>query len=152
MFIRLTTGLVSCLLLSSFIGCAQSPGLVRGQDPQVYADNSINPQDPGTWVHSNNGMPFPYNNRLADQMQAQTNRGLPGYCPDCYRNGEAPHWNGSEWCYNDGTVYNGWAPTHTYQHQYKVPRNLVYPEANAPGGVMVYPYYTHKGPDDFFAK
>lgn len=157
MFTRLTTGLVSCLLLSSFIGCAQSPGLIRGQNPPGYADNSIHPTQPGTWIHSNNGMPFPYNNRVADYLQHRTTNGLPGNgmpgnCPDCYGNGQGPHWDGTKWCYNDGTTYHGWGPTHTYQHQYKVPRNLSYPDANTPAGVVVYPYYTHKGPDDFFLK
>ena len=37
-------------------------------------------------------------------------------------------------------------------HSYRVeqPKNLVYPNAGAVGGAVVYPYYTHKGPSDFF--
>ena len=37
-------------------------------------------------------------------------------------------------------------------HAYRVqqPTNLVYPQPNAVGGAVVYPYYTHKGPSDFF--
>ncbi len=149
---RLAAGWVACFLISSFVGCAQYPGLIRGQDPYVE-DNSFQAKDPHTWVHSNNGHPFPYNNRVADLMEHSVNRGnYPGYCPDCYKNGEMPHWDGKGWSYNDGTAYYGWAPTHTYQHQYKIPRNLSYPDANTPAGVVVYPYYTHKGPDCFFAK
>ena len=35
---------------------------------------------------------------------------------------------------------------------YQVPNDLVYPDANAVGGAVVYPYYTHRGPSDFFRK
>ena len=37
-------------------------------------------------------------------------------------------------------------------HSYRVeqPSNLSYPQAGAVGGAVVYPYYTHKGPSDFF--
>ena len=37
-------------------------------------------------------------------------------------------------------------------HSYRVeqPKNLSYPAQNAVGGAVVYPYYTHKGPSDFF--
>lgn len=37
-----------------------------------------------------------------------------------------------------------------YRYRYKAPQNLRYPAANQPAGVVVYPYYTVKGPDDFF--
>ena len=32
------------------------------------------------------------------------------------------------------------------------PRNLVYPPDNTPAAVVQYPYYTCKGPDDYFMK
>lgn len=41
-------------------------------------------------------------------------------------------------------------PQHYHTYAYREPRNLVYPEPNQTGGVVVYPNYTHKGPDDFF--
>ena len=37
-----------------------------------------------------------------------------------------------------------------YRYRYRAPKDLVYPPANQPAGVVVYPYYTLKGPDDFF--
>lgn len=37
-----------------------------------------------------------------------------------------------------------------YLYRYKAPKDLKYPPANQPAGVVVYPYYTVKGPDDFF--
>lgn len=166
MFARLTTGVVCCLMVSSFVGCFSfQRNLIRGQSPTeiqdgtavegdtFVQDNTFQPRDPRTWVKSENGLPFPFNNRITDWQVNSMRRKVPGqyYCPDCYKNGEGPHWNGTEWCYEDGTPYYGWAPTHTYQHQYRIPKNLVYPDANTGAGVIVYPYYTHKGPDCFFA-
>lgn len=43
-----------------------------------------------------------------------------------------------------------WYPTHHHWHSYEAPRNLQYPASNVPPAVVVYPYYTVKGPDDFF--
>ncbi len=43
-------------------------------------------------------------------------------------------------------------PRHNYTYGYQRPRNLVYPQRQATGGAVVYPYYTHKGPSDFFRK
>lgn len=44
-------------------------------------------------------------------------------------------------CIRDSRSYN-----------YKQPNDLRYPADNVIGGVIVYPYYTHKGPSDFFRK
>jgi hypothetical protein len=43
-------------------------------------------------------------------------------------------------------------PHHGRSFSYKVPDDLSYPPAGVPGGAVVYPYYTHKGPSDFFRK
>lgn len=43
-----------------------------------------------------------------------------------------------------------WYPKHHFSYSYERPRNLVYPPPQVPGGAVVYPYYTHKGPSDFF--
>ena len=37
-----------------------------------------------------------------------------------------------------------------FSYAYRVPNDLVYPPAGGVGGAVVYPYYTHKGPSDFF--
>jgi len=44
----------------------------------------------------------------------------------------------------------GHHPTHYHWFSYEQPRNLVYPQANQPAAVVQYPYYTVKGPSDFF--
>ena len=41
-------------------------------------------------------------------------------------------------------------PKHHFSYSYQRPSNLQYPPPQVPGGVVVYPYYTLKGPSDFF--
>lgn len=43
-------------------------------------------------------------------------------------------------------------PQHHFTYAYKRPHNLVYPPPQVPGGAVVYPYYTLKGPSDFFRR
>ena len=43
-----------------------------------------------------------------------------------------------------------WKPTHHHTWETKIPKNLRYPPANQPPAIIQYPYYTVKGPDDFF--
>jgi hypothetical protein len=47
---------------------------------------------------------------------------------------------------------NVWRPTHHHTYDYKAPTDLQYPDQNQPPGVVQYPYYTVKGPTDFFFK
>ncbi|MBW3539691.1 MAG: hypothetical protein KY476_05420 [Planctomycetes bacterium] len=47
---------------------------------------------------------------------------------------------------------DGWYPTHHHWFRYNHPQGLVYPPPNQPPAVVQYPYYTTKGPDDFFLK
>ena len=39
---------------------------------------------------------------------------------------------------------------HYHTFEYKAPKNLKYPPANQPPAVVQYPYYTLRGPTDFF--
>jgi len=39
---------------------------------------------------------------------------------------------------------------HIYNFDYSQPKGLVYPPRNQPAGVTFYPYYTLRGPTDFF--
>ena len=45
-----------------------------------------------------------------------------------------------------------WRPTHHHTSSYNAPKDLKYPQANQPPAVYQYPYYTVKGPTDFFLK
>ncbi len=73
----------------------------------------------------------------------QTRHGYDGVCPHGVRGG----------CPSCGPGCGrtaDWVPTHHKTYSYSVPKDLSYPEQNAVGGAIVYPYYTHKGPSDFF--
>ena len=41
-------------------------------------------------------------------------------------------------------------PVHRNYVNYQVPRNLQYPNPNQPNALVQYPYYTLRGPTDFF--
>lgn len=69
-------------------------------------------------------------------------------CPAC---------NGGMSCPPDGCQYCGYGcqkgcPKHYHTYQYNWPRNLVYPSNVLPAGMVQYPYYTLRGPTDFFMK
>ena len=84
-------------------------------------------------------------------------------CPQC--NGHCPP-GGCPGCMGTGLFCPGgyfnrggvWTPRHVHNYSYDAPRNLAYPAGanpNVPGQmgpmpVVQYPYYTTKGPDDFF--
>ena len=116
------------------VGCQVAGPTVRGQSPC------------GTRSCGTNNGP-----RLAPQYYdgpAGYGPGGPGQsggCPPhhCHPNGaECPL------CAPD----NFHAPEHHHTFSYRQPKNLVYPPQNQPAGVVVYPYYTCKGPSDFFLK
>ncbi len=78
-------------------------------------------------------------------------------CPngsDCYAgsgfgNSAPPNHQEQAWDHG-GRRHKGQYHYHTYS--YKQPCKPVYPQPNQPGGAVTYPYYTHKGPSDFFWK
>jgi hypothetical protein len=43
-------------------------------------------------------------------------------------------------------------PVHRNFHTYDVPQGLTYPQQDTPAAVYQYPYYTTRGPTDFFMK
>lgn len=81
-----------------------------------------------------------------------------GGCQHC-QNGQACPADGCPHCghgHQDmrgvlGHGPNGF-PTHyqTYRHDW--PQNMVYPQSQAPAAMVQYPYYTFRGPTDFFMK
>lgn len=69
-------------------------------------------------------------------------------CPHGYQVNGTDFWpGGCPLCQAD---YIAWQPHHRHSFSYHVPRNMTWPQQNAVGGAVVYPYYTHKGPSDFF--
>lgn len=161
MITRVASGLTACLLMSLLVGCANQ-SLIRGQSPANSASNDASAtvvEAPVVHGETYYGAPpvehpFPYNTRVARAVRRRVESELPqDEYMHCYKNGELPTWNGSAWVYADGTPYWGWAPTHHFSFNYKVPENLVYPSPSpTPAGMTMYPYYTLKGPDCFFHK
>lgn len=69
-------------------------------------------------------------------------------CPAC---------NGGLSCPPSGCPHCGYGcghhcPKHVHSYQYNWPQNLVYPSPVLPAGMVQYPYYTLRGPTDFFMK
>lgn len=124
--------LVLCVMvvgMSALVGCQTNSAVVRGQTPAPNAPAAQGPMAP---------MPGPiyYNGPAsADPMS----------CPPCHNH---PYGAECPMCAPD----NFWVPKHHHTYDYKQPKNLVYPPHNQPAGVVVYPYYTLKGPSDFFMK
>ena len=111
-------------------GCVNETGIIRAQnfDGVQTADGIY---QPGYHIQQMSGYSDPY---------------VSQPCQSCGA-------NGCNTCLYENSSYNpDWYPTHHHWYRYKPPKNLVYPPANQPGGVVVYPYYTLKGPDDFFFK
>ena len=118
---NLSTGAaIAGLLIALMSGCASSPVVMRGQSPDAYARG---PQS------------GPVQRVNYDQYYSNMQMDPGLYGGDC-----GP----------DGCGHNFCAPPQTYRFQYIVPQGLNYPPPNAMPGVVQYPYYTVKGPDDFF--
>ena len=165
MITRVSSGLLTCLMMSLLVGCANNQSLIRGQTPANSVDPSTTIVQEGTIVQDGTVIygesypaaqgaqhPFPYNTIIARDLKKITRSRTPkDDYSNCYKNGELPTWNGNCWVYSDGSPYWGWAPKHHYSFNYKVPENLVYPSPSpTPAGMTMYPYYTLKGPDCFF--
>lgn len=71
-----------------------------------------------------------------------------GGCPACEYGRTCPN-GGCQHCGCNGC--QGF-PKHYQTYQFKWPENPVYPPNVLPAAMVVYPYYTHKGPSDFFMK
>ncbi|MDX1967561.1 MAG: hypothetical protein SFV23_10345 [Planctomycetaceae bacterium] len=66
-------------------------------------------------------------------------------CPACQYGNACP----SSGCKRCGCKSH---PKHYTTYEHKWPENLVYPQYGAPAGMVQYPYYTFRGPTDFFMK
>ena len=90
-----------------------------------------------------------------------TMRGQSPGCGDCDGWGamsrsemrRAARGNCQEGCYGADRCLNlPCHPVHRNFYTYDVPRGLEYPQDNTPPAVVQYPYYTTRGPTDFFMK
>jgi len=70
--------------------------------------------------------------------------GAAGGCPYCQYGAACPA---------DGCPQCGHGcPHHNASYQYNWPQNMVYPQGPVPAGMVQWPYYTLRGPTDFFMK
>lgn len=142
---RIAYALTACLVLPMAVGCSSQQQLVRGQNPDMPMTQ---PGQPGMYrnVSMMNGATMMHS---GGQCPTCPNDGgvyggmvyADGYCPDPYCQ-----------CNGHGSCWSCLKKLHGHHHfyRYKEPRGLVYPPANSPAAVVQYPYYTHKGPSDYF--
>jgi len=158
---------ISCCALAAtaLTGCGTTGTVARGQSEAIQPAGfqAHDPYAPGPYAQA-------AHDHIYDQHTSYYNNGGPGgpgcppggagqgQCPPGGQggmNGQCPHG-----CPPGGRCQHGyfghigpdgdWYPTHRYTHSYNAPQNLSYPAQNSPAGAVVYPYYTHKGPSDFF--
>lgn len=126
-------------------GCSTNQNIIRGQNP-----NPAEPVIPGPAYSYPVGST--YSNNMADGWNTNGRHGTYSY-----------QFNGSDYCdqcpqdeCDDHHCWHGHKHAHRHFYHYTVPREhgypkeLVYPQQNQPAAVVQYPYYTVKGPDDFF--
>lgn len=138
------TLLACCSLIMASIGCSQNMGTVRGQAPGQFQQN------PHQMAANNGGQDM----RIAgpkpgvqywDGPAHDPNQFSAADCPTC------PQGNGCPVC-PQTRGFDSWRPTHHHTWDYNAPKGLTYPDQNQPPATVQYPYYTIKGPSDFFMK
>ena len=125
--------MAACLILPLCVGCTNSQ-VIRGQS----ADGEFLMQQQAKMAEYQQLMYKQHAGQQAQVQQVGFNRHR-AHCP--------PGWNNSH-----KNVYHKNQRPKNYQTYKYIPPATVYPQQNQPLGVVQYPYYTHKGPDDFFLK
>jgi hypothetical protein len=113
-------------ILSSFALCLVMSGCAS-TTPEIRG------QGPGEWVSGPAAAPCPqcHNSHGAHVMAG-------GYCPPG--------------AHAQGNCNLPFVPVHRNFHTYSAPEGLMYPPENLPPALYQYPYYTLRGPTDFFMK
>ncbi len=127
--------MAACLILPLCVGCTNSQ-VVRGQS----GDGEFMMKQQAEMAQYQQLMHKQYAGQQAPiQQMGQQRHGA--YCPP-----------GAGWNNGHKNVYQQNNRPRNYQTYKYNPPAAVYPQQNQPLGVVQYPYYTHKGPDDFFLK
>lgn len=177
---RRSLGLVALVALSFSAGCAMTNPTVRSQNPDqcppgggMVADGTGPIVGTAPGYGSFKRAPYlgrhghhdfkPYSqfrdNNLgfeggfyAGPDRYVTENNLPytmdNGCPDCNFGQNCPP-SGCKRC-GRGCGYRNGMPQHYQTYQYNWPTNMVYPTQGVPSGLVQYPYYTLRGPTDFF--
>ncbi len=137
MRLRILVGGAAIGLAISASGCgATGAAVTRGQNPNgpigMQANHRIRPVGA-----INDHMHGQHTSYYSEAQGCPPGGG--GTCPHGVQGG----------CRSCGNAQD-WHPRHHFSYSYSVPSDLRYPSPNAVGGAIQYPYYTHKGPSDFF--
>lgn len=139
---RAIFGLAVCLLAPTLTGCIQYPCAVRGQSPDACP--TCGPDGGHFGGHGAYGDPYGgYQPRFSDRI-GYYGQHLGGVIPQ--------HDHIGHYTVDGNHDYRGpgWYPKHHHFYSYRREDDLVYPPAQTPGAIVQYPYYTHRGPTDFF--
>lgn len=142
-------GLFAAIAVSATVGCSSPATVTRAQSPgiQQVGHHSHGPLCDGNCLGHGGGSFGAFGGgfgggscRPAHGMSTMHNCpiGSPGCPTGCWDGG----WGGEE------TGFLG----RKYERTFVAPQNLKYPPQNVPPTVIQYPYYTLRGPTDFFMK
>lgn len=127
MYLRAVTLLLSGAIGLLATGCAASAPTVRGQNPDsMYG-----------------GMPG-----QAGCESGMCESGSSGYGGQCEPGGSCQHCGSG--CRGGAGCNIPFHPVHRNFHTYNAPQGLMYPPENSAPAQVQYPYYTLRGPTDFF--
>lgn len=137
-------------LLMITSGCSQNMGAVRGQNAGPFqmasgGGHRFAGPSPGPMYYD--GPSYDVNQGGAPNCPSCPTAMHGVNCPSC-----PPGMHGGSSCpaCPQGHGFDVWRPTHHHTWEYNAPKGLSYPSPNQPPGVIQYPYYTVKGPSDFF--
>ena len=152
------------LLWLACTGCSTQQSIIRGQSPsegrgaiqQAFAE--FGASEPAPIQQINYGAPVSHTGWGGgyDGAYCPPSHGHcpPGHCPP----GHCVHGVLGHLCSVCHPLLghlHSWPwhrTTHSYSHRYTDPHAFVYPPAYQPPAVVQYPYYTVRGPSDFFMK
>jgi hypothetical protein len=158
---------------SAGLGCAQSAQTIRGQSPVTAEGTPLDGIPLGPFVGSAPGYGEHSHSHHKDfKTLPQFRNGNFGFeggyytGPEGYytehrkhsysyggMNGGCPHCQYGMACPPAGCPECGHTcPQHHNTYEYHWPKNLVYPSPVVPAGMVQWPYYTLRGPTDFFMK
>ncbi|WP_339731563.1 hypothetical protein [uncultured Gimesia sp.] len=142
---QLLCKMAACLILPLCVGCTNGQ-VIRGQS----SDAEFMKQQQAEMVKYQQRMQQQQMSQQAPIQQMGHNPQGGNYCPPGSNAGGnycPPGWNNGH-----KNVYNHKQRPRNYQTYKYNPPAAVYPQQNQPLATVQYPYYTHKGPDDFFLK
>lgn len=151
------TLLACCSLVMITVGCSQNMGTVRGQAPGQFQQGGPHQQgqfQQGQFQQGRHQQASHGGMRMAGPKPGVQYYDGPAHDPNQFGPANCPTGPQGNACpvrpQQHGS--NVWRPTHHHTWEYNAPKGLTYPDQNQPPATVQYPYYTVKGPSDFFMK